>query len=54
MGGLLTELGTHLAERRLSLLVLPGALFLAAAFAARTLGHADAVDLDLLVGEVQA
>ncbi|MGC9496881.1 hypothetical protein [Streptomyces sp. WG7] len=54
MGGLLTELGKRLAERWLSLLVLPGALFLAAAFAARTLGHADALDLDLLVREVQA
>ncbi|MFR9727538.1 hypothetical protein ACL02R_29875 [Streptomyces sp. MS19] len=41
MGGLLTELGKHLAERWLSLLVLPGALFLAALAAAGTLGHAD-------------
>ncbi|WP_329536828.1 hypothetical protein OG568_50390 (plasmid) [Streptomyces sp. NBC_01450] len=54
MGGLLTELGKRLAERWLTLLVLPGALFLAAAFTARTLGHAHALDLDLLVREVQA
>ncbi|NEE17374.1 hypothetical protein G3M58_64270 [Streptomyces sp. SID7499] len=54
MGGLLTELGKRLAERWMSLLVLPGALFLAAAFAARTLGHTHAVDLDLLVDEAQA
>ncbi|MER6017735.1 hypothetical protein [Streptomyces anulatus] len=54
MGSLMTELGKRLAEQWMALLVLPGALFLSAAFAARTLGHAHAVDLDLLVGEAQA
>ncbi|QGV78328.1 hypothetical protein [Streptomyces ficellus] len=54
MGGLLTELGKRLAERWMTLLVLPGALFLAAAFAARTLGHAHALDVGLLVREAQA
>ncbi|WP_326613799.1 hypothetical protein OHA57_00260 [Streptomyces anulatus] len=54
MGSLMTELGKRLAEQWMSLLVLPGALFLSAAFAARTLAHAHAVDLDLLVGEAQA
>ncbi|GAB2810280.1 hypothetical protein [Streptomyces daliensis] len=39
MGGLLTELGKKLAERWLSLLVLPGALYLAALGVARELGH---------------
>ncbi|MFI7316823.1 hypothetical protein [Streptomyces venezuelae] len=54
MTGLLTELSKRLAERWLSLLVLPGALFLGAAFTARTLGHAHALDAELLVREVQA
>jgi hypothetical protein len=40
MGGLLTELGKKLAERWLTLLVVPGALYLAAAITAVTLGHA--------------
>ncbi|MFD8966701.1 hypothetical protein ACFV0C_17155 [Streptomyces sp. NPDC059568] len=39
MSGLLAELGKSLAERWLSLLVLPGALFLATLSAARQLGH---------------
>ncbi|MGW6055501.1 hypothetical protein [Streptomyces sp. NPDC055189] len=54
MNGLLTELSKRLAERWLSLLVLPGALFLGVAFTARTLGHGHALDVDLLVREVQA
>ncbi|MFI2349861.1 hypothetical protein ACH492_22985 [Streptomyces sp. NPDC019443] len=54
MGGLLSELGKRLAERWLSLLVLPGALFLAAAFTARTLGHSHPFDLDRLIHEVEA
>ncbi|MGP4051863.1 hypothetical protein [Streptomyces sp. 2A115] len=39
MNGLLAELGKKLAERWLSLLVLPGALFLGVLVAARELGH---------------
>jgi hypothetical protein len=39
MGGLLDELGKKLAERWLTLLVLPGALYLAALITAATLGH---------------
>ncbi|MEV4313055.1 hypothetical protein [Actinocrispum sp. NPDC049592] len=39
MGGLLTELGKKLAERWLSVLVLPGALYLAAMITAVVLGH---------------
>lgn len=40
MNGLLSELGKKLAERWLSLLVLPGALFLAVLLAGQQLGHA--------------
>jgi hypothetical protein len=39
VGGLLTELGKKLAERWLSLLVLPGALYVATFAAAQILGH---------------
>ncbi|MFF3033195.1 hypothetical protein ACFVS7_19560 [Streptomyces rubiginosohelvolus] len=53
MGGLLSELGKQLAERWMSLLVLPGAMFLAAVLTARTLGHAAPFDFDHLVREVQ-
>lgn len=52
MGGLLGELGKKLAERWLSLLVLPGALYLAIACLATTLGHRHAVDLALLTDRV--
>lgn len=45
MGGLLGELGKKLAERWLSLLVLPGALYLAIAATAIMLGHRHALDL---------
>ncbi|MFD8547183.1 hypothetical protein [Streptomyces sp. NPDC059649] len=44
MGGVLNALGQKLAERWLTLLVLPGALFLATATAAATLGQAHALD----------
>ncbi|WP_129842118.1 hypothetical protein [Streptomyces sp. RFCAC02] len=54
MGGLLTELGKHLAERWLSLLVLPGALFLAALTAGHTLGHADPFDAGRLADRLDA
>ncbi|MFE4801014.1 hypothetical protein ACFRFL_39985 [Streptomyces sp. NPDC056708] len=53
MGGLLTELGKRLAERWVALLMLPGALFLGAAFAARALGHAHAFDVDRLIHEAR-
>ncbi|MEV6393538.1 hypothetical protein AB0M39_01945 [Streptomyces sp. NPDC051907] len=48
MGGLLAELGKRIAERWLTLLVLPGALYLAALATAQTLGHAHPVDLTRL------
>ncbi|MGV9270716.1 hypothetical protein ACWDRR_39465 [Kitasatospora sp. NPDC003701] len=52
MAGLLDELGKKLAERWLSLLVLPGALYLAAAAAAATLGHGHALDSDRLTTRI--
>ncbi|MGW4412771.1 hypothetical protein ACWEJ6_52930 [Nonomuraea sp. NPDC004702] len=52
MNALLSELGKKIAERWLSLLVLPGALFLAVALAARTLGHAHALNLGWLTAEI--
>ncbi|MEU0163275.1 hypothetical protein ABZ154_31900 [Streptomyces sp. NPDC006261] len=52
MGSLLSELGKKLAERWLSLLVLPGALYLAVAYVAHTLGHADALSLDSLMDRI--
>lgn len=48
MGGILSELGKKLAEKWLSLLVLPGALFLAVAMAGHSLGHTHALDLPQL------
>ena len=54
MGGLLSELGKKLAERWLSLLVLPGALYLAIAAVAHVLGHAHPFDLPRLTGQVTA
>jgi hypothetical protein len=52
--GFLTELGKKLAERWLSLLVLPGALFLAVTAVALWLGHRHALDAGLLIREVTA
>ncbi|TDD38154.1 hypothetical protein E1287_06285 [Actinomadura sp. KC06] len=52
MNGLLGELGKKLAERWLSLLVLPGALYLAVAAAAVTLGHGHALDVGRLAHEI--
>ncbi|TDC25966.1 hypothetical protein E1265_05560 [Streptomyces sp. 8K308] len=52
---LLSELGSKLAERWLSLLVLPGVLYLAVVAAARELGHARPFDVARLadrIGEV--
>ncbi|MET9037005.1 hypothetical protein [Streptomyces mirabilis] len=48
MGGLLSELGKKLAERWLTLLVLPGALYLAVAAAGHILGQAAALDVGRL------
>ncbi|MGQ0773244.1 MAG: hypothetical protein ACT4NY_02305 [Pseudonocardiales bacterium] len=45
MGGFLAELGKKLAERWLSLLVLPGLLYLGALAAAYTLGHRHPFDV---------
>jgi hypothetical protein len=53
MGGLLTELGKKLAERWLTLLVLPGALYLAVLVTAVTLGHANPFDTGPLVTRVE-
>ncbi|MBC9730206.1 hypothetical protein [Streptomyces sp. TRM68367] len=52
MNGLLAELGKRLAERWLSLLVLPGALFLAALLAGARLGHGDWYDIAALPGRL--
>jgi hypothetical protein len=49
MGGLLDELGRKLADRWLTLLVLPGALFLGAVITAATLGHAHAFTVHRLI-----
>ncbi|MEW2374978.1 hypothetical protein AB0883_02595 [Micromonospora sp. NPDC047812] len=54
MGGLFSELAKQLAERWLSLLVLPGALYLAVAGAAHTLGHAHPFAVGLLVEHITA
>ncbi|MBA5221653.1 hypothetical protein [Streptomyces griseoaurantiacus] len=48
MGGLLSELSKKLAERWLTLLVLPGALYLAVTAAGRTLGQSAALDVGRL------
>ncbi|WP_326770755.1 hypothetical protein OG978_44460 (plasmid) [Streptomyces sp. NBC_01591] len=50
MGGLLSELGKKLAERWFSLLVLPGALYLAVLAVAQTLGHTHPFDALRLAG----
>ncbi|MFI6278322.1 hypothetical protein [Streptomyces sp. NPDC050988] len=48
MGGLLSELSKKLAERWLTLLVLPGALYLAVAAAGHTLGQSAALNVGRL------
>jgi hypothetical protein len=48
VGGFFQELAKTLADRWLSLLVLPGAFFLAAVWLAVTLGQADALEVALL------
>ncbi len=52
MGGLLTELGKKLAERWLSLLVLPGLLYLATLAAAVILGHRHPLDVGRIIRQV--
>ncbi|MEU5339336.1 hypothetical protein AB0H18_00520 [Streptomyces sp. NPDC020766] len=52
MGGFLSGLGNKLAEKWLSLLILPGALFLAVAATAHTLGHTHAFDLRMLTEQI--
>ncbi|MFD3993317.1 hypothetical protein [Streptomyces sp. NPDC058583] len=52
MGGFLSELGKKLAERWLSLLVLPGTLYLAVAAIAHTLGHTHPFDLARLTQQI--
>ncbi|MEV2223853.1 hypothetical protein AB0E01_28790 [Nocardia vinacea] len=47
-----SELAKKLAEKWLSLLVLPGAFYLAVAGAALTLGHSHALDVGLLVHKI--
>ena len=54
MGDILAELGKNLADRWLTLLVLPGALYLAVLAAARTLGQEHALDLQRLAHQVSA
>jgi len=52
VGGLLNELGKKLADRWLTLLVLPGALYMAVAVAGHKLGQAHAFDLSELTHAV--
>jgi hypothetical protein len=52
MGDFLSTLGNKLAERWLSLLVLPGALYLATATAAHTLGQSHALDYQRLTAQI--
>ncbi|KUN57213.1 hypothetical protein AQJ46_48450 [Streptomyces canus] len=52
MGSLWGELGKKLAERWLSLLVLPGALYLSVAVAARALGQSHPFAVDRVTGQV--
>lgn len=54
MSSFLSELGSRLADRWLSLLILPGALYLAVAAAAGVLGWGHALDLHLLITTLTA
>jgi len=54
MDGFLQELGKRLAERSFSLLILPGALYIAVAIAAHMLGQAHALDPHWLITQVTA
>ncbi|MEO6083538.1 MAG: hypothetical protein ABIQ18_10585 [Umezawaea sp.] len=51
MGAFFQELAKKLAERWVSLLVLPGVLFIAASYTGLRLGHAHAVDWTVVVRE---
>ncbi|MGW2113190.1 hypothetical protein ACWCPL_42845, partial [Streptomyces sp. NPDC001948] len=53
MNSLLTEVGRKLADRWLSALVLPGALFVAAAMCGWWLGHPHALDTGRLEDTVR-
>ncbi|MEU6191836.1 hypothetical protein [Nocardia sp. NPDC047038] len=52
MNGLWSELAKKLAEKWFSLLVLPGAFYLAVTATALTLGHAHALDIGLLTRHI--
>ncbi|WP_411080946.1 hypothetical protein [Streptomyces sp. cmx-18-6] len=52
MGGLISELGKKIAEKWFSLLVLPGALFLAVVVTAHSLGHVHALDVARLTDQI--
>jgi len=52
MSSLWSELGQKIADRWLTLLVLPGLLYLAVAAAASTLGQGNALDVSLLARQV--
>jgi hypothetical protein len=52
VNGLWSQLGQKLAERWLSLLVLPGVLYLAVTATARTLGQRHALDVGLLTRQI--
>jgi hypothetical protein len=54
VGGVLAEIGKNLADRWFSLLVLPGAFFLAVLAAARTLGQGHAFDVHRVAHQVSA
>lgn len=54
MGGFLSTLGQRLAERWFTLLVLPGALYLAVTLAGLVLGQADALDVSRLTRQITA
>ena len=54
MSDLWSELGKQLADRWLSMLVLPGVLYLAVAAAAHALGHQHPFDVELVVRTVTA
>lgn len=52
MGGLISELSKKLAEKWFSLLVLPGALYLALGLTAHSLGHNHALDVSQLTNKI--
>jgi hypothetical protein len=54
VGGFLAEFGKKLAERWLSLLVIPGLLYLGTLAAAHTLGHRHPFDIARITGQLDA